>query len=169
MLSVFIDTLLICSATAFMCLCSGVVPTKEAAGAAYVQASMQQALGSFGPIFIAVSMSLFAFTTLIGNYYYCEGCLKYILRRDPSKAGMTVFRLAATALVFVGAIVSAGLAWDTADMLQGTMVIINIPVILILSNKGLAVLKDYMRQRKEGKNPEFHAADIGITGTDYWN
>ena len=169
MLSVFIDTLLICSATAFMCLCSGVEPTKEAAGAAYVQASMQQALGSFGPIFIAVSMSLFAFTTLIGNYYYCEGCLKYILRRDPSKAGMTVFRLAATALVFVGAIVSAGLAWDTADMLQGTMVIINIPVILILSNKGLAVLKDYMRQRKEGKNPEFHAADIGITGTDYWN
>lgn len=169
MLSVFIDTLLICSATAFMCLCSGVVPTKEAAGAAYVQASMQQALGSFGPIFIAVSMSLFAFTTLIGNYYYCEGCLKYILRRDPSKAGMTVFRLAATALVFVGAIVSAGLAWDTADMLQGTMVIINIPVILILGNKGLAVLKDYMRQRKEGKNPEFHAADIGITGTDYWN
>ena len=169
MLSVFIDTLLICSATAFMCLCSGVVPTKEAAGAAYVQASMQQALGNFGPIFIAVSMSLFAFTTLIGNYYYCEGCLKYILRRDPSKAGMTVFRLAATALVFVGAIVSAGLAWDTADMLQGTMVIINIPVILILSNKGLAVLKDYMRQRKEGKNPEFHAADIGITGTDYWN
>ena len=114
-------------------------------------------------------MSLFAFTTLIGNYYYCEGCLKYILRRDPSKAGMTVFRLAATALVFVGAIVSAGLAWDTADMLQGTMVIINIPVILILGNKGLAVLKDYMRQRKEGKNPEFRAADIGITGTDYWN
>ena len=114
-------------------------------------------------------MSLFAFTTLIGNYYYCEGCLKYILRRDPSKAGMTVFRLAATALVFVGAIVSAGLAWDTADMLQGTMVIINIPVILILGNKGVAVLKDYMRQRKEGKTPEFHAADIGITGTDYWN
>ena len=169
MLSVFIDTLLVCSATAFMCLCSGVVPTKEAAGAAYVQASMQQALGSFGPIFIAVSMSLFAFTTLIGNYYYCEGCLKYILRRDPSRGGMLVFRLAATALVFVGAIVSAGLAWDTADMLQGTMVIINIPVILILGNKGVAVLKDYMRQRKEGKPPEFHAADIGITGTDYWN
>ena len=169
MLAVFIDTLLICSATALMCLCSGVVPTTEAAGAPYVQAALQTALGDFGPVFIAVSMALFAFTTLIGNYYYCEGCLKYILRRDPSKAGMTVFRLAATALVFVGAIVSAGLAWDTADMLQGTMVIINIPVILILSNKGLAVLKDYMRQRKEGKNPEFHAADIGITGTDYWN
>ena len=169
MLSVFIDTLLICSATAFMCLCSGVVPTPEAAGAAYVQASVQQSLGSFGPIFIAVSMCLFAFTTLIGNYYYCEGCLKYILKRDPSKAGMTVFRVLASLIVFVGATVSAGLAWDTADMLQATMVIINVPVILILGNKGVAVLKDYMRQRSEGKDPQFHAADIGITGTDFWN
>ena len=168
-LSVYIDTLLICSATAFMCLCSGVEPTADAAGAAYVQASMQQALGSFGPIFIAVSMSLFAFTTLIGNYYYCEGCLKYILKRDPSKAGMTVFRVLASLIVFVGATVSAGLAWDTADMLQATMVIINVPVILILGNKGVAVLKDYMRQRSEGKDPQFHAADIGITGTDFWN
>ena len=148
----------------------GVVPTKEAAGAAYVQASMQQALGNFGPIFIAVSMSLFAFTTLIGNYYYCEGCLKYILRRDPSKVGMTVFRLAATALVFVGAIVSAGLAWDTADMLQGTMVIINIPVIIILAKPALLALNDYMKQRKEGKDPHFKAADIGLKEkTDFWN
>lgn len=169
MLSVFIDTLLICSATAFMCLCSGVVPTPEAAGAAYVQASVQQSLGNFGPIFIAVSMCLFAFTTLIGNYYYCEGCLKYILKRDPSKAGMMVFRVLASLIVFVGATVSAGLAWDTADMLQATMVIINVPVILILGNKGVAVLKDYMRQRSEGKDPQFHAADIGITGTDFWN
>ena len=169
MLSVFIDTLLICSATAFMCLCSGVVPTPEAAGAAYVQASVQQSLGNFGPIFIAVSMCLFAFTTLIGNYYYCEGCLKYILKRDPSKAGMMVFRVLASLIVFVGATVSAGLAWDTADMLQATMVIINVPVILILGNKGVAVLKDYMRQRNEGKDPQFHAADIGITGTDFWN
>lgn len=169
MLSVFIDTLLICSATAFMCLCSGVVPTPEAAGAAYVQASVQQSLGNFGPIFIAISMCLFAFTTLIGNYYYCEGCLKYILKRDPSKAGMLVFRVLASVIVFVGATVSAGLAWDTADMLQATMVIINVPVILILGNKGVAVLKDYMRQRSEGKDPQFHAADIGITGTDFWN
>ena len=63
--------------------------------------------------------------------------------------------------------VSASLA--SADMLQATMVIINVPVILILGNKGVAVLKDYMRQRSEGKDPQFHAADIGITGTDFWN
>ena len=121
MLSVFIDTLLICSATAFMCLCSGVEPTKEAAGAAYVQASMQQALGNFGPIFIAVSMSLFAFTTLIGNYYYCEGCLKYILRRDPSKAGMTMTAHVAVAVcrALEACGVQPGIKW-TNDLVLGT-------------------------------------------------
>ena len=166
MLSVFIDTLLVCSATAFMCLCSGVVPTKEAAGAAYVQASMQQALGSFGPI--TVAMVLFAFTTLIGNYYYCEGCLKYILRRDPSRGGMLVFRLAATALVFVGAIVSAGLAWDTADMLQGTMVIINIPVILILGNKGVArtTCASARRAKPPSSMPPTSVSPARTTGTE---
>lgn len=169
MLSVFIDTLLICSATALMCLCSGVAPAEELQGAPYVQAAMQNALGNFGPIFIAVSMCLFAFTTLIGNYYYCEGCLKYILRRSPGRAFMTVFRVLATVIVFLGALISAGLAWDTADMFQAIMVIINIPVILILGNTALKALKNYTDQRKAGKEPEFHAADIGVAGTDFWN
>ena len=74
MLSVFIDTLLICSATAFMCLFSGAKPSEDLAGAAYVSASMKAALGGFGPVFMAVAVCLFAFTTLIGNYYYTEGC-----------------------------------------------------------------------------------------------
>ncbi len=170
MLSVFIDTLLICSATALMCLSSGITPAEELQGAPYVQQTMAASLGAFGPIFIAVSMCLFAFTTLIGNYYYCEGCLKYILRRSPSKAFMTAFRLVATAIVFVGALVSAGLAWDTADLFQAIMVIINIPVIILLAKPALLALKDYQRQRAEGKDPVFKAADIGITEkTDFWN
>ena len=170
MLSVFIDTLLICSATAFMCLCSGVVPTPEAAGAAYVQASVQQSLGNFGPIFIAVSMCLFAFTTLIGNYYYCEGCLRFIFKRTPSHAFMTGFRLIAAVIVLLGAMLSMSLAWDTADLFQALMVIINIPVILILGNTAVKTLKDYMDQRKEGKDPHFKAASIGLKQeTDYWN
>lgn len=148
MLSVFIDTLLICSATAFMCLWSGVVPTPEAAGAAYVQASVQQSLGNFGPIFIAVSMALFAFTTLIGNYYYCEGCMRFIFKRTPSKTFLTVFRVIAAIIVMLGAVISMQLAWDTADLFQALMVVINIPVILILARPALAALKDYMDQRK---------------------
>ena len=170
MLSVFIDTLLICTATALMCLCSGVIPTEEAAGAPYVQAALQSSLGNFGPIFIAVSMALFAFTTLIGNYYYCEGCLRFIFKRTPSHAFMTGFRLIAAVIVLLGAMLSMSLAWDTADLFQALMVIINIPVILILGNTAVKTLKDYMAQRKEGKDPHFKAANIGLKQeTDYWN
>ena len=169
MLSVFIDTLLICTATAFMCLSTGVVPTEDIAGAAYVQEALSTSVGSFGPVFIAVSMTLFAFTTLIGNYSYCEGCLKFILNREVSKTGLIVFRIIATILVFLGAVATAGLVWDTADMLQGFMVVINIPVILILIKPAMRCLSDYCKQRKEGKNPHFKAADIGLKeDTDFW-
>ena len=170
MLSVFIDTLLICSSTALMCLCSGVEPTAEMAGAPYVQAAMQSALGSFGPIFIAVSMALFAFTTLIGNYYYCEGCMRFIFKRTPSKTFLTVFRVIAAIIVMLGAVISMQLAWDTADLFQALMVVINVPVILILSRPALAALKDYVSQRKQGREPVFKASDIGLREkTDFWN
>ena len=170
MLSVFIDTLLICTATAFMCLLSGVEPSADAAGAPYVQSSLQNILGGFGPVFITVSMCLFAFTTLIGNYYYCEGCLRYIMKKKPSSAFITVFRIVAAVIVGIGAVLSMGLAWDTADMLQGLMVVINIPVILILAKPAVAALDDYVKQRKEGKEPVFKAKDIGLKQeTDYWN
>ena len=170
MLSVFLDTLIICSATAFMCLCSGVAPTEELAGAPYVQASLQAAFGNFGPIFIAVSMALFAFTTLIGNYYYCEGCLKFILKRVPSQTFMSVFRGIAAVIVLLGSMMSMNLAWNTADLFQALMVVINIPVILILTKPAMAALNDYMAQRKEGKDPEFKAASIGLKQkTDFWN
>ena len=81
---------------------------------------------------------------------------------------MTAFRLCATVLVFVGAVISAGLAWDTADLLQALMVIINVPAILILSRHALRALRDYEKQRREGKNPVYRAADNGVSGTDFW-
>ena len=169
MLSVFIDTLLICSATALMCLCSGVEPTAEAAGAPYVQAALQSALGNFGPVFIAISMALFAFTTLIGNYYYCEGCLRFIFKRTPSHTFMTVFRIVAAVIVMLGAMLSMNLAWDTADLFQAMMVVINIPVILILGRTSMRALKDYLEQRRQGKDPTFRAASIGLKEeTDFW-
>jgi len=168
MLSVFIDTLLICSATAFLCLFSGVQPLAEAAGATYVQACTRTALGDFGAIFIMIAVCLFAFTTLLGNYYYTEGCLRFIMKKNPGKGFMFVYRIIATALVFVGASVSAGLAWDTADMLQGLMVIINVPVIVILAKPAIAALRDYEWQRRKGKLPAFRGAANGIKDTDFW-
>ncbi|MCQ2507562.1 MAG: alanine:cation symporter family protein [Dorea sp.] len=169
MLSVFIDTLLICSATALMCLSTNVVPEAEMAGAAYVPASMKAALGGFGPIFLAVSLTLFAFTTLIGNYSYCEGCLEFILKRKTKPAELLCFRILASILVFVGAIASAGLVWDTADMLQGLIVVVNMPVILILGGKAYACLEDYVEQRKTTDKPVFKASSIGLQNkVDFW-
>ncbi len=170
MLSVFIDTLLICTATAFMCLSSGVEFNSDMGGASYVQSAMAANLGGFGPVFLSVAMSLFAFTTLIGNYSYCEGCLRFIMNREVSKTGLLAFRILATVLVFVGAVASASTVWNLADMTQGLMVIVNVPVILILMKPAIACLDDYCRQKKEGKNPEFVAKNAGIDdkGLEFW-
>lgn len=169
MLSVFIDTLLICTATAFMCLSTSVVPTEEIAGAVYVQNAIASTLGTAGPVFLAVAMMLFAFTTLLGNYSYCEGCLEFILHRSIKKHELLLFRLFATAIVFIGAIANAGLVWDTADMLQGMIVVVNVPTILILGGTAIRCLNDYVASRKCGENPVFHAKNIGIKEeTDFW-
>ena len=152
-----------------MCLSSGVVPTEEIKGAPFVQESMRESLGNFGPVFIAVALSLFAFTTLIGNYFYCEGCLRFIIKEKPGKSLLTVFRLGATLLVFIGAIMSADAVWNTADVVQGIMVVVNIPAILILGRRALVCLEDYVAQRKEGKDPHYIAKDCGIKEeTDFW-
>ena len=170
MLSVFLDTLVICSATAFMLLCSGVEPTEAAQGAPYVQAALSASFGAAGPIFITVAMVLFAFTTLIGNLYYVDNALAYLLGHVPSRTFMAAFRLIAMGLIFLGAGLSIDLVWNLSDVLMGVMVVINIPVIAILSRPAAAALRDYTAQRKAGKNPVFRAADIGLKEkTDYWN
>ena len=170
MLSVFLDTLLICTATAFMCLSSGVEFNADMGGAAYVQSAMAANLGGFGPVFLSVAMSLFAFTTLIGNYSYCEGCLRFILNREVSKTGILAFRILATFLVFLGAVASASTVWNLADMTQGLMVIVNVPVILLLMKPAMKCLDDYCKQKKEGKNPVFVAKNAGIDdkGLEFW-
>ena len=170
MLSVFIDTLLLCTCTAMMCLCSGVEPTAELAGAPYVQAALGNALGTFGPIFITISMVLFAFTTLLGNFYYVDNLIVYILKKVPSKTFMTCFRVVASLIIFLGAGLEMGLVWDLADVLMGIMAIINIPVIVILGAPAVKALQDYTAQKKAGKNPVFKAETVGLKGkTDYWN
>lgn len=176
MLSVFIDTLLICSATALMCLSSKIEPLNflgkdgAADAAGYVQTSIGSALGGFGPIFIAVSMSLFAFTTLIGNYSYCEGNMAFIIGKDMSKIGTIIFRILATVIIFLGSVATANLVWDLADMCQGLMVITNVPSILILGGIAIRCLRDYERQKREGLNPTFLSRNINLKQkTDFWN
>ena len=169
MLSVFIDTNLLCTATALMCLSSGISPTVEMAGAPFVQAAMQTTFGMNGPIFIAVAMVLFAFTTLLGNFYYVESCFAYIIGKTPSKAMLFTVRFIGTVLIFFGASMKMGLAWDIADIAQCILAFINIPVCIIIGGVAYKALEDYIAQRKKGLNPEFKAEDIQLPHkTDFW-
>ncbi len=170
MLSVFIDTLLLCTATALMCMCSGVVPSEEIAGAPYVQQAVSTVFGKFGPVFVTIAMVLFAFTTLIGNFFYVDNCLAFIHKKMPGKKFMTGFRLLAAVIIFVGAGLTMTAAWNIADILMAFMCLINLPACVVLGNVALKAMKDYDRQKKEGKNPVFHAADIGMDTSklDYW-
>ena len=170
MISVFLDTIVICSATAFMSLSSGIVPTEDLAGAPFVQASLSTVFGKYGNLFITISLALFAFTTLLGNLYYVDSCLTYLNKKTPSKTFMLCYRIIAILLIFVGAGIEMSLAWDIADFLMGVMCLINIPSILYLGSIALKALEDYKKQRAEGKNPVFKADAIGIDTSklDYW-
>lgn len=171
MLSVFIDTLVICSATAFMCLCTNVDPTTEGiSGAPYVQQAVSSTFGIAGPIFIATAMVLFTFTTLLGNFFYVENCLNYLFGKVPSKIILIIIRVVGAVLIALGAGIKMGLAWDLADIAQCILAFINIPVCIIVGGYAYKALENYKAQRREGKDPVFKSKDIGIdVPTDFWN
>ncbi len=170
--SVYIDTILLCTATAFMCLSSGTAYNEEVSGAVYVQNSISTVFGSAGPIFITVAMVLFAFTTLLGNLYYVDNALIYLnKKRQPSKKFMAGFYVACVAVIFFGALMKMDFAWTIADITMGFMTLINIPCCLMLSGQVFAALKDYEKQKKAGKDPAFHAEDIGLDSSElsFWD
>ncbi len=166
-LSVFIDTILVCSATAFMCMCSGVEPSAELSGAPYVQAALSSTLGAFGPIFITCAMILFAFTTLLGNLYYVDKAFSHILGHQPSEVFNYFYYVIASAVILLGAGLSADLLWNIADITMGLMAIINMPVLFILGRYAFRALKNYSAQKKQGLSPTFKSKDIGLD-TECW-
>lgn len=169
-LSVFLDTMVICSATAFLCLCSGVEPDAALKGVPYVQAALGGTFGVFGNWFITGATLLFAFTTILGNYYYCENNLPNLLRRSAKRWELAVFRLTAAVIVFLGAQMDFSLVWDMADVTMGLMAIINLTAILLLAKPVLLALEDYRRQKESDKDPVFRVADIGLKEkTEFWN
>ena len=170
MLSVFIDTIVICSATAFMLLCSGVAPSDTLKGMPWVQAAAAESLGGFGTTFITIALFMFAFTTLIGNYFYAEMGLGYLCDKKPGKRMLIAFRIFATVVVFGGALMEFSVAWSTADVIMGFLALINLPLIILLGGPAVKCLNDYRKQKKAGKNPVFKAADIQLADkTDFWN
>ncbi len=161
--SVYIDTMLLCTATALMCLTSGVTASKDLEGAPYVQMAVSTVFGDFGPIFITVAMVLFAFTTLIGNLYYVDNALAYLNgKKHPSRKFMIFFYIACLIVIFVGALVTIKFAWIIADITMAGMTLINIPCCAILSGIAIKALKDFESQKKRKLDPVFKAKSIGL-------
>ena len=170
-LSVYIDTLLLCTATALMCLSSGVERSESLSGAPYVQNAISTVFGSIGPTFITIAMVLFAFTTLIGNLYYVDNALIFLNhKKRPSKNFMRIFHIICALVVLIGAIIPMNAAWAMADITMGGMTLINLPSCMILGKVAIDALKDYEKQKSEGKNPIFMGRDIGLNEEelDYW-
>ena len=162
-ISVFIDTILICSSTAFMLLLSGVEGKKGVLdGIPYVQAAIKANVGEWGIHFITFSIFAFAFTSLIGNYCYAESNILFIKN---NKILLNVFRITCLAAVFLGAQADFGVVWNIADVTMGLMAIVNIIAMFMLRKVVLKVLAHYEKQKKEGKKPVFYEEEVGLTGT----
>ena len=171
MLSVYIDTLLICSATALMCLVSGVDGNADNAGARYVQDAVATTFGTIGPVFITVAMALFAFTTLLGNLYYVRNGIAFLNKKKmPGKTSMSIIHIACALVVFLGAIAPMEMCWALADITMGGMALINLFACFVLGGIVFKVLQDYESKRQSKEYPVFIAKDIGLddSNLDYW-
>ncbi len=165
-ISVFIDTILICSTSAFIVLLSGVDLKCGLNGIPFVQAAVENQIGSFGIHFITFSVFTFAFTSIIGNYCYIESNVLFIKN---SKKLLNFVRATCLLAVFLGSQASFGTVWDLADVLMGLLAILNIIAILLLGNTCFKVLNDYINQRKSGKDPVFKPKELGIENTEAWD
>ena len=165
-LSVFIDTLMICTTTAFILLLSGVTGVPEKLdGIPYVQAAISANVGSLGIHFITFSIFAFAFTSLIGNYYYAESNILFIKN---NRVLLNGFRITCLIAIFLGAQADFSTVWNLADVLMGFMAIENILVIFLLGGIAFKVLDDYTKQKKQGIDPVFKAKNVGLNNTDTW-
>ncbi len=172
-LGVFIDTIVICSCTAFIILCSGVDLASGLNGAQLTQEALSMEIGEFGTYFIAVALIFFAFSSIIGNYYYGETNIRH-LTKNPWV--MKAYKITVGIAVFLGAVMTLDLAWGLADVFMGLTTILNLVTILFLGKYAVRLLKDYMAQKRQGiKDPVFNKnsmpdimADIECWGDDWW-
>lgn len=162
-ISVFIDTMLVCTTTAFLLLNFGL--DNGLTGMPYVQMAVQSEIGAIGIHFITISILLFAFSSLIGNYCYAESNLKFI---HNSKRLLLGFRIVVLLVIFFGAQAEFSTIWDLADVLMGFMALMNILVILYLGKYAFRALRDYQEQKKAGKDPSFHPIELGIPYCECW-
>ena len=158
-LGVFTDTLLVCSCTAFIILISGLYDVPEYNGIALTQSALQSEVGAAGPVFVAVAIFLFAFSSIIGNYYYGEANIRFI---TSSTTVMTLYRLSSAGLMVIfGALASFELVWNIVDFFMAFLTACNLVAIVLLGRYAFRLLDDYRCQKRHGvKEPVFHRSQL---------
>lgn len=152
-LGVFTDTLIICTCTAFIILFSGVPLDGSVSGVQLTQQALVNEVGSTGSVFVAVAILLFAFSSIIGNYYYGEANIRFVTQ---NKGILFIYRLLVGGMVMFGALASLDLAWGLADITMGLMTICNLVAISLLGRQAFLLLSDYLSQKRKGiKSPVF--------------
>ncbi|MGX8004017.1 alanine/glycine:cation symporter family protein [Staphylococcus hominis] len=168
-LGVFFDTMLVCTATAIMILLYSGLKFGEKApqGVEVTQSALNEHLGSPGGIFLTVAITLSAFSSVVGNYYYGQSNIEFLSK---NKAILFIFRCLVVVLVFIGAVVKTETVWSTADLFMGLMAIVNLVSIIGLSNIAFAVMKDYIQQKRAGLKPVFKPEnlEINLFGIESW-
>lgn len=172
-LGVFTDTLIICTCTAFIVLLSSDALVQHAAtnniaiadiaGIEVTQIALGSQVGSWGQYFIAFCIFFFAFSSIIGNYYYGETNIQFI---STKKIYLYLYRLLVIVMVLFGSVASMQVVWSIADVFMGLMAILNLIAIVLLGNIAIKALQDYISQRKTGKNPVFYASSIPELGDE---
>ena len=160
---VFVDTLLICSCTAFIVLLSD-YQAANAQGIALTQWALTSELGTAGNYFLTASVLLFAFTSIIGNYYYGQANVQFL---TTGKQTMRLFRLGVCGMIFLGAVAKLELVWNLADLFMTVMALMNLYAIFRLRRQALAVLADYRNQKAQGKDPVFRPDTVACVGPTY--
>lgn len=157
-LGVFTDTLIICSCTAFIVLLSGVPLDGSIKGIELTQLAVSSQVGSWGNTFISICILLFAFSSIVGNYYYGEANIQFITNK---KIYLSIYRISVALMVFFGSLVSMDIVWNLADVFMGLMAVINLIAIVLLSKIAFKALEDYNTQKKAGiKDPVFKSSSI---------
>lgn len=168
-LGVFTDTLIICSCTAFIILLSGVDYSgpNASTGIKLTQDALSSQIGPFGNTFIAICILLFAFSSIVGNYYYGESNIEFL---NDKKWFLFAYRVCVILMVLFGSVAKVDVVWNLADVFMGLMAIVNLVAIFMLSKYAFLALKDYTKQKKSGiKEPVFKASSIpGLKNAKEW-
>ncbi len=168
-LGVFTDTLVVCSCTAFIIMCSGLYDC-GANGIELTQVSLSAHIGEIGKSIIAVTIFFFAFSSVIGNYYYGECNFEFLCNGSHTKAVVNAYRVFLVGLVFVGSLMAIDVVWALVDFAMVIVSVCNLIAILLLGKYAIRLLQDYQQQKREGKDPVYHASTIPeiVEETECW-